>query len=328
MNWSAWPNKHASFVFVLLALLVSACATPQLERLQSDRQGLPERAEVPAVPFFAQEDLYCGPAALATTLAWSGLAVTQQELVPVVYTPGREGTLQSDILAGARSYGRLAVPVNALGALLGEIAAGHPVLVFQNLGLSWLPQWHYAVALGYDLSDGTLTLNSGRNERTALSLATFERTWARAGHWALVITPPDRLPASAGEQAVIEAAAGLERARRRPEAATAYAAIVARWPEAYIAWMGLGNAGFAAKEFAAAEAAYARAGALRPDAPEPWNNLAYAVARQGRTREAVQFAERAVANASRTSSSSERAKAFQESLVEIQLMDRETRNRR
>jgi tetratricopeptide (TPR) repeat protein len=309
-----------------LALFVSACATPQLDRLQSDRQGLPERAEVPAVPFFAQEDLYCGPAALATTLAWSGLPVTQEELAPVVYTPGREGTLQSDIVAGARTYGRLAVPVNQLPALLREIAAGNPVLVFQNLGLSWLPQWHYAVALGYDLEAGTIVLNSGRNERMALPLATFERTWARADHWALAITPPDRLPATASAQSATEAAAGLERARRRAEAASAYRAVVTRWPDAYIAWMGLGNTRFALKEFAAAENAYRHAGELRPDAPEPWNNLAYALAQQGRTYEAIPFAERAVAKAADLPG--ERAKQFRDSLVEIRLMDRDGRNRR
>jgi len=322
MSGCAPRASSISKLFVLLSLLVSACATPQLERLQSDRQGLPERAEVPAVPFFAQEDLYCGPAALATTLAWSGLPVTQQDLVPVVYTAGREGTLQSDILAGARSYGRLAVPVNELRDLLAEIAAGHPVLVFQNLGLDWYPQWHYAVALGYDLAEGTIILNSGRNEQLRTQLATFERTWARTGHWALVITPADRLPARGNEFAITEAAAGLERARRRNEAATAYAAIVSRWPESYIAWMGLGNARYTMQEFAAAEQAYRRAGQIRPEAPDPWNNLAYSVAQQGRTQEAVALAERAVENAG------ERADRYRDSLAEIRLMDEARRLRR
>ena len=322
MNRSAPAITRASFVFVLLALLVSACATPQLERLQSDRQGLPERAEVPAVPFFAQEDLYCGPAALATTLAWSGLPVTQQELVPVVYTPGRDGTLQSDIVAGARSYGRLAIPLQELRDLLAELAAGNPVLVFQNLGLSWIPQWHYAVAVGYDLRDSTIILNSGANERMAVPLATFERTWSRAQHWALVVTPPARLPATAREAPATEAAAGIERARRRPEAAQAYGAIVARWPQAYIAWMGLGNTSYTLKEFATAETAYRHAGQIRPDAPEPWNNLAYAVAQQGRTYEAIEFAERAVAKAG------DKAEQFRDTVVEIRQMDRTQRLRR
>ena len=27
------------------------------------------------------------------------------------------------------------------------------LLVLQNLGLSWLPRWHYAVVVGYDLAE-------------------------------------------------------------------------------------------------------------------------------------------------------------------------------
>ena len=195
--WRARPNKlfFALPSCLVLTSLLSGCATPQLDSLQrSERQGLPERAEVPAVPFFAQDDFYCGPAALAMTLAWSGLQVTDDQIAPLIYTPGREGTLQSDVITGARRYGRLAVPVRDLRSLLGEIAAGTPVLVLQNLALDWYPQWHYAVAIGYDLDASTLTLNSGTHEELVVPLATFERTWARGDYWALVITPPTACP--------------------------------------------------------------------------------------------------------------------------------------
>lgn len=198
MVLSACRARSNKLFFALLSCLVltsllSGCATPQLDSLQrSERQGLPERAEVPAVPFFAQDDFYCGPAALAMTLAWSGLQVTDDHIAPLIYTPGREGTLQTDVITGARRYGRLAVPVRDLRSLLGEIAAGNPVLVLQNLALDWYPQWHYAVAIGYDLDASTLTLNSGTHEELVVPLATFERTWARGDYWALVITPPAR----------------------------------------------------------------------------------------------------------------------------------------
>jgi tetratricopeptide (TPR) repeat protein len=261
---------------------------------QSERQGLPERAEVPAVPFFAQDEFYCGPAALAMTLAWSGLQVSQTDVAPMIYTPGREGTLQSDVITGARRYGRLAVPVNDLQSLLSEVAAGTPVLVLQNLALEWMPQWHYAVAVGYDLDASTLTLNSGRHERLVVPLATFERTWARSDYWALVVTPPNRLPVSASEGAAIVAASGLERTGHAEDAVLAYEAIVQRWPNSHIGWMALGNARFAVREYGRAEAAYRRAGDLKPHEPESWNNLAVAVAKQGRQAEAISFANRAI----------------------------------
>jgi hypothetical protein len=47
---------------------VAGCATPDVEGLRADTGGLPQRAEVAGVPFFAQQELYCGPAALATVL--------------------------------------------------------------------------------------------------------------------------------------------------------------------------------------------------------------------------------------------------------------------
>ena len=295
--WRAHSNR---FLFALLACLVSAsllsgCATPQLDRLQQgERQGLPERAEVPAVPFYPQDEFYCGPAALAMALAWSGLTVTQNDISPMIYTPGRAGTLQNDVITGARRYGRLAVTVNDLSDVLGEIAAGNPVLVLQNLGLDWMPQWHYAVAVGYDLAARTITLNSGTNEHLKTRLATFERTWARGDYWALVVTPPTRLAASAGESAAINAAAGLDRTGHAEDALLAYETIVTRWSESHLGWLTLGNARFALRDYANAEGAYRHAGDLKPHEPESWNNLAVALARQGRHDEALAYANRAV----------------------------------
>jgi len=309
------------FLFALLACFVAAsllsgCATPQLDRLQqSERQGLPERAEVPAVPFFAQDEFYSGPAALAMTLAWSGLSVTEDDLVPMIYTPGRNGALRTDILSGARRYGRLAVPVEDLDALLTEIAAGNPVLVQQNLGFGWFPKWHYAVAVGYDLRAETITLNSGTIERLVEPLATFERTWARGDYWALVVTPPNRLAASADQTTAIVAANSLQRTGHTEDAVFAYEAIVERWPNSQIGWLALGNAHYMLRDYAHAEVAYRHATNLGPGEPESWNNLAVAVARQGRQREALAHAQRAI------DVSGPRETLFRQTMAEIQQIE-------
>jgi hypothetical protein len=194
------------------------------------------------VPFHPQQERYCGPAALATVLGWSGLPTRQDALASEVFTPGRDGTLGHDLIGAARRHGRLAVPVADLPALLAELAAGHPVLVLQNLGLEWHPQWHFAVAVGYDLRSNELALRSGDERCRTVSLDTFGRTWARAERWALVVLPPERLPATADETTVLGAAAGLERAGRSHEAATAYDAVLRRWPGSLGALIGRGNA--------------------------------------------------------------------------------------
>lgn len=287
---------NAAGLFLALGLLAACTTAPGLPPLSDPRMAsLPAAGTVEAVPFFPQDDYYCGPAALAMVLAWSGLDVTQDDLVPVVYTPGRQGTLQADILAGARRFGRLAVPVATVPDLLAELAAGHPVLVFQNLSLPIYPVWHYAVATGFDLDTGKLRLHSGRTEHLEMRLSTFTRTWARGGYWALVVSAPDQLPATAGERAVLEAAAALERADLPADAATAYAAILIRWPESLPAWIGLGNAAYAKGDKHRAAEAFASATERHPTAIAAWQNLAFVLNELGDESAAAEAAATAEA---------------------------------
>jgi len=260
----------------------------------ADGGHLPQQAEVADVPFYPQKRYYCGPAALAMVMTWSGDPVTQDELVPEVYTPSRQGTLRNDMLAAARRRGRLAVQVSDVRSLLAEIAAGNPVVVFQNLALDWFPQWHYAVAYGYDLHKREIVLHSGTDARRVTDLYAFERTWERGDYWGLVVLPPERLPATADERSVLDAAAGLERTGHHREAASAYLAILSRWRESFPAWMGLGNTLYAQKDFSGAARAFREATSLRPQAPAAWNNLAYALAAEGQHDEAQRAAEEAV----------------------------------
>ena len=288
-------NAFGKLLAIATLLSLGACATPQTAALRADYGDLPARAEVADVPFFPQEKFYCGPAATAMTLAWSGLPVTQDDLVPQVYTPGREGTLQPDIVTAMRRNGRLAVQVESLPDILAELAAGRPVLVFQNLALDWYPQWHFAVAIGYDLDDGKLFLRSGTVERHEMSMATFEHTWRRGEYWALVVLKPGQLPVKSDEIAVLRAASGLERVGRTVEAAGAYQTIAGRWPASFPAWMGLGNTHYALDDLPAAESAFRSAVRVMPDGAAPaWNNLAYVLAGDGRRDEALLAARTAV----------------------------------
>jgi hypothetical protein len=285
-------------LFVALALTIAlglgACTAPQTSELTLSPGALPMKAEAGNVPFFPQEENFCGPAALATVVSWTGIAVDAQDIAERVYTPGREGTLQSDILAAARREGRLAVPVPTLRGVMTEIAAGHPVLVLQNLSVGWYPQWHYAVAVAYDLESREITLRSGREPERVIPIDTFEHTWRRGDHWALVVLSPDDLPASADASDVERAAVALERVGRAEDAAIAYSTILERWPESYAAFIGLGNVRYQSGDFAAAESAFRSAISTRPERAEAWNNLAYVLAANGQRKEAVAAARRAV----------------------------------
>jgi tetratricopeptide (TPR) repeat protein len=249
---------------------------------------------VVGVPFHPQEAHLCGPAALATALGWSGVAVEPDALVDLVYVPAREGALASGLVAAARAHGRVPFPVDRLEDLLAEVAAGHPVLVLQNLGLAWYPAWHYAVAVGYDLAAAEVVLRSGRLERRRTPLGTFERTWARGDFFALAVLPPDELPARATDARWLEAASGLERAGRIAEAEIAYLSALERWPESGAAWLALGNARHALGDADGAESAFRAATRLARDPGPAWNNLAQVLAERGRRPEALDAARRAV----------------------------------
>lgn len=282
------------------ALLLAGCAAlpPQTAALQAHPPAdLPARAERTEVPFFAQTRDHCGPAALATALADIGLPADPDRLADAVFLPSRAGSLQIEMLGGARRQGAVATRLpRELEALLREVAAGHAVVVLQNLGLDWFPRWHYAVVVGYDLAERELVLRSGETERTKLSLRTFEYTWARGGRWAITVLPPDRLPAMATEADAQEAAVGFERAAPPARAALAYRTLLARWPGNLLAGIGLGNTLNAAGDAAGARAAF-EAVAERHDSAVAWINLARLRQEAGDQGGARTAAERAVQRA-------------------------------
>ncbi len=281
-------------------LLLAGCAgTPETTRLtQSPPPDVPPNAELEAVPFFAQSAYHCGPAALAAALNYSGLTVTPDGIADQVYTPGRTGTLQTEILTGTRRNGRIPVKVRTMQDGFREVAAGHPVLILQNLGLEMAPQWHYALLVGFDLKAESAILRSGTTRRLEMPLQTLEHTWRRGDFWGVVVAAPEGpVPVTASFTDWLNGAVGLERAGDAELAATAYATAAAHWPkhaEPYIAIAGL----YAAKGQLREAAASLRKALDRADAetePVVLNNLAYVLMRQEQWDEAETLAERAVA---------------------------------
>jgi peptidase C39-like protein/tetratricopeptide repeat protein len=300
---SATPGREAArnarFVagvfFALCAALVSGCASfiPQTAALrEAQPAGLPDRVELTAVPFFPQSDYQCGPASLAMVLKSAGADVTADALVPEVYVPARKGSLQIEMLAAPRRHGLVSYRLAPqFEDLLRELAAGNPVIVLQNLGLR--EGWHYAVAVGYDYQAGELLLRSGQNERQALPFAAHEMVWKRSGYWAMVVVPPERIPATAEKSRWLESIAALERAGGAKSARLAYATFLERWPDSVNAEIGLANAHHALGELAEAERVLRDAARREPESVVVLNNLAQTLSDLGRNEEALAFIDRA-----------------------------------
>ena len=282
-------------MFALLALAGCASSIPQTERVLADAHAYPKPVELGTVPFYPQEAYQCGPAALAMLLQVAGVDISPEQLVPQVYLPSREGSLQIEMLAAARRQGRVPYVLSPhLETLLTEVASGHPVLVLQNLGLSWYPKWHYAVVVGFNLPQGELILRSGLEARHVVPLATFERTWARGRHWAVVILPPGRLPQTAEETPYLAAVVPLERLKHWREASQSYEAALKRWPKSLAAMLGLGNSHYAQGEKCEALWAFRRAAREHPGSAAAHNNMAHVMAELGDLHNAEKAALRAV----------------------------------
>ncbi len=294
--------QKAAQRIALLAILVllSACASaPQTQHLLATPNNLPDKIDLGQTPFFPQQRYQCGPAALATILTHSGVNTSVSTLVNEIYLPSRLGSLQAEILASTRRHGRLPYRIAPdMRTLLSEIAAGNPVLVLQNLGLNWMPQWHYAVAMGFDLNKRKIILRSGTVAHHITDMDTFELTWARSQHWGILALPAETLPTSTDAERYLRTVVALENTQTTkqqwPMIHTAYRTALSRWPNNLIAQMGLGNSAYQLADLNTAAQAFRNAVRDHPNAGVAYNNLAQILLEQGKLSDAEKQAQRAV----------------------------------
>lgn len=264
--------KHAAHVtacFAILACLpLAGCAT---------RPPMPAHGavELRDTPFFAQDQYQCGPAALAMVLGAAGVAVQPEELTSQVYLPARRGSLQVEMRAVPRRYGRLSLPLpRSLEAIIAELDAGRPVLVLHNYGLPIWPRWHYAVVVGYDAGRQRMVLRSGRKQRHEMRARSFMVAWHNGGRWAMVLLRPGETAANADARLYLESAADFERHAAPLESRAAFDAAAKRWPAEPVALIGRGNAQYRLGNLQEAARDYAAAVTLDATQTGARNNLA------------------------------------------------------
>jgi len=277
--------------------LLGACAgTPQTDRLlQSLPQEFARPVELSDTPFYPQEKYQCGPAALATVLRKQGVRTDPEQLKDQVYIPARQGSLQIEMIAATRRHGLIPYVLRPeLEEVLHEIRNGRPVLVLQNLGLSWYPAWHYAVLIGYNLQDEALVLRSGTTERYVMDLHTFERTWQRGQRWAMVALQPGELPVLPDEWRYLKAIVGFEQLQNWTTLNKAYDTGLGQWPHSRELNMGYGNARYAQGDLDSARSRYQAVLARHPEYAPAHNNLAQVLAEQGEYGTALEHARRAI----------------------------------
>lgn len=281
------PTNRAGRIvpIIIVMVLQVGCAGLQLD----DELGhLPQAEYLESVPFHPQTAYHCGPAALATVLEHSGAAVDYDQLVDRVYIPGRGGSLQPEMIAAVRAHDLIAylLPTRP-EAVFREVAAGRPVLVFENLGLKLRPVWHFAVVVGYDGERNQVIERSGEQRELRVGAGRWLRRWDRAGRWAMVTLNPGEWPTQPERRAWLQAVADFEAHTDTDTALKVWRQTLERWPGEPIALLGVGNAHFARDEFDQAVRAYRRLLESTPDHAAGRFNLAATLEEAGSPCEAA-----------------------------------------
>ncbi len=275
----------------LWTCLFSACSfNPPLD-LTEILPGQPP-VLLSSVPFYPQQQYQCGPAALAGVLGAAGVTTDPASLSSQVYLPGRQGSLQLELLAATRRAARIPyLAAGEPGALFAQLEAGRPVLVLQNLQTRSFPIWHYAVVVGFDVASNRVYLNSGEERGLAMDAPAFLRTWDWAGRWALVALRPGELPAQVELARYVDAVVALEGVAGSDVAAPAWRAALQHWPQDPRPYLALGNQAYAGQNLPVAIDYYHRGLRQKPGDPALGNNLATVLGELGCPRTASTLLE-------------------------------------
>jgi ABC-type bacteriocin/lantibiotic exporter with double-glycine peptidase domain len=142
------------------------------------------------VPFVAQERDTCAAASLAMVLHYWNTPVSHDEIAGALVRPELHGALGSRVGAFARQRGFTAIAyAGDLGQLREMLAKGRPLIVAWDMGRG---QFHNVVVVGVEASGKVWVNDPAVGARRPVSGGEFDRRWAGAGRWTLLVQPADR----------------------------------------------------------------------------------------------------------------------------------------
>lgn len=191
------------------------------------------------VQFIPQQPQECGPTVLRMATAHLRPDLDFDVYRRMSFREEAHGSFKMDLLSAARRLGLAPYKVRSLQDLIHQIDSGHPVIVFQNLGLEWLPAGHYALLIGYSEGSQEVYLHSDQKPEQPLSFSRFYSSWKRGGSWAYVILSVDQVPANADFDETLENAMVFERLGEAESAEKLYQHLAEHWPNRYEPYVGL-----------------------------------------------------------------------------------------
>ena len=140
-----------------------------------------------SVPFVSQHKDTCGAAALTMVLRYWSEDVSQDDVARALVRPELHGIAGSRLAEFARGRGFEAVTYRGDMAQLRDfVGKGRPLIVAWHLGGT---RYHDVVVIGFDEARGAILVNDpAAGPARAVSVVKFEKRWAGAGYWTLLVT--------------------------------------------------------------------------------------------------------------------------------------------
>jgi ABC-type bacteriocin/lantibiotic exporter with double-glycine peptidase domain len=141
------------------------------------------------VPYVPQRKDTCGAAALAMVLQYWGVAVSHDEVAGELLQPELHGIAGSRLAAFAAGRGLTAIAhAGDVDHLRDYVGKGRPMIVAWAMGRG---RHHDVVVIGFDDARRRVIVHDpARGAARHVELEAFERRWAGAGHWTLLVAPP------------------------------------------------------------------------------------------------------------------------------------------
>lgn len=224
-------------------ILVGCQGTPQSDRLrQQGLVNLPPSHTIADVPFYPQEQYYCGPTTLSEVFGFYGVNVSPNEIAPKLFIPDKDGSLQLEMVSATRQYAFLPYSDRgSLSSIMALVSDDIPVIVFQNLSIQLLPQWHYAVVIGFNSEEGTVTLHTGLTANHEMTFELFERTWGRGNYWYMAPVPPGVASDEMVPFNYTQAAYDMLKVGNKKKAIAFLETATKQWPDEWLSYFLLAN---------------------------------------------------------------------------------------
>ncbi len=182
----------AAAALLLLATAVAPAGASRPQGVAPDTSGSSELLDVPYLP--QTEDL-CGGAAVAMVLRYWGERQVYAEDFAALVDRSVSG-IRTDVLTSEvtrRGWHALAFNADpsSSGAWMREqVNHGRPVIALIEVRPE---RYHYVVVVAWT-TDQVIVHDPARTPFRVLSRAEFDRVWAQAGRWALLLLPPEGHP--------------------------------------------------------------------------------------------------------------------------------------